>query len=55
MSEHDLSGEKIAEKIIFFLYNRERLKEMSEKSAALYRKTAAEDIINLCRELKREK
>ena len=51
--EHDLSGGGIAEKIIFFLHNRERLKEMAEKSAGLYRKTAAEDIVNLCIELKR--
>ena len=49
--ESDLSGKKIAEKIKYFLYNRERLKEMSEKSAGLYRRTAAQDIVNLCREL----
>ncbi len=51
ISECDLSGKKIAEKIKYFLYNIGRLKEMSEKSAGLYRKTAASDIVNLCREL----
>ena len=51
ISEQDLSGKKIAEKIKYFLYNIERLKEMSEKSAGLYKKTAAEDILKLCRGL----
>jgi len=49
--EQDLTGKKLAEKIIYFLYNRERLKEMSEKSAGLYRKSAAGDIVNLCKDL----
>lgn len=49
--EQDLTGKKMAEKINYFLYNREKLKEMSEKSAGLYRRTAASDIVNLCRGL----
>lgn len=49
--EQHLSGKKIAEKIKYFLYNIERLKEMSEKSAGLYKKTAAEDIVRVCRGL----
>ncbi len=55
ISERELSGEKIAEKIKYFLYNIERLKEMSVKSAGLYKKTAAEDIVSLCRELVNQK
>ncbi len=51
ISEQHLSGKKIAEKIKYFLYNIERLKEMSEKSAGLYKKTAAQDIVKLCRGL----
>lgn len=51
ISESDLTGKKVAEKIIYFLYNRDRLKEMSEKSAGIYRKTAASDIVRLCKEL----
>ena len=51
ISEQHLSGKKIAEKIKYFLCNIEKLKEMSEKSAGLYKKTAAEDIVKLCRGL----
>lgn len=49
--ERDLTGKKIAEKIKLFLYNRERLKEMSERSLRLHKRNAARDIVNLCREL----
>ncbi|MDD5434194.1 MAG: undecaprenyldiphospho-muramoylpentapeptide beta-N-acetylglucosaminyltransferase [Nitrospira sp.] len=51
ISESDITGKIIAEKITYFLYNRDRLKEMSEKSAGIYRKTAASDIVKLCLEL----
>lgn len=49
--ESDLTGEKLAEKIRYFMYNKDRLREMSKKSAGLYRRTATQDIVNLCKEL----
>ncbi len=49
--ESDLTEKIIAEKITYFLYNRDKLKDMAEKSAGIYRKTAASDIVNLCREI----
>lgn len=55
ISESELTGKIIAEKITYFLYNRDKLKDMSEKSAGIYRKTAAGDIVRLCMKLSAQK
>lgn len=47
--EKDLSGKILADKIKYFMYNRDRLMEMAEKSSALYRKNSAHDIFKLCK------
>ena len=47
--EKDLSGKILADKIKYFMYNRDRLKEMAEKSSGLYRQNSAHDIVKLCK------
>lgn len=47
--EKDLSGKILADKIKYFMYNRDRLREMAEKSSGLYRQNSAHDIVKLCR------
>ena len=47
--ENELSGKILADKIKYFMYNRERLKEMAEKSSRLYRQDSAHDIVKLCK------
>jgi len=47
--EKDLSGKILADKIKYFMYNRDRLKEMAEKSSGLYRQNSAHDIFKLCK------
>ena len=51
ISEDDINGKILADWIKYFLYNRDMLKEMAMKSAGLYRKNPAYDIVELCREL----
>ncbi len=47
--EKDLNGKILADKMKYFMYNRERLKEMAEKSSGLYRQNSAHDIVKLCK------
>lgn len=47
--EKDLSGKILADKIKYFMYNRDRIKEMAEKSSGLYRQNSAHDIFKLCK------
>ncbi len=47
--EKDLSGKILADKIKYFMYNRDRLREMAEKSSGLFRQNSAHDIVRLCR------
>lgn len=47
--EKDLSGKILADKIKYFMYNRDRLKEMAEKCSGLYRQNSAHDIVKLCK------
>lgn len=49
--EGDLTGEKLADKLKYFLKNRDILKKMSRKSLNVYNRNAAHDIVNMCRAL----
>ena len=49
--EGDLNGEKLAGKLKYFFKNRDILKKMSGKSANIYNRNAAHDIVNMCRAL----
>ena len=51
MLNKDLSGKILAERIIYYLNNRQKITEMEKKSAALGKKDAASRIVSLCGEL----